>query len=205
MKTQITTLKPKKFEKSNDTGRVFCAKYMPNTTSTIYSGGWDRTIRFYDTRTGNIANTITGPEICGDSLDISGNILASGAWSTKDQIQLWDIRTLKCICNIKWDNKTLNEYTYIYSVKFNQRKDRKFLSIGAVNQPLFRIFDMSTFNSEDRKKTKNFPTPIFGCGENYKPCFTTDWVKIGTTKELFCCGCGDGGTRVYTIQTKSGY
>ena len=51
-----------------------------------------------------------------------GNILASGAWSTKEQIQLWDIRSLKFICNIEWDNKTLNEHTYIYSVKFNQRK-----------------------------------------------------------------------------------
>ena len=97
MKTKIQTLKATQFEKPNDIGRVFCAKYMPNTTSTIYSGGWDRTIRFYDTRTGNICNTITGPEICGDSLDVSGETLASGSWSTKDQIQLWDIRTLKCI------------------------------------------------------------------------------------------------------------
>lgn len=199
MKTQIQVLKPSKFEKSNDTGRVFCAKYMPNTTSTIYSGGWDRTIRFYDTRTGKIANTITGPEICGDSLDINGNILASGAWSTKDQIQLWDIRSLKCICNIEWDNKTLNEHTYIYSVKFNTRKDKQFLAVAGVNKPLYRIFDMNTFKKTEKTSK---PEPAFGSGETFSSAYTCDFVKVSNNKELFCCGCGDGGTRVFSLEAK---
>ena len=205
MKSLVTTMRPYKFDEPGHTGRIFCVKYFPNDTATIYSGGWDKTIQFYDTRSGKVANSIYGPEICGDSLDMNGFTLASGAWGTKEQIQLWDIRTLKCICNVNWENKSDYYPTYIYSVKFNCRKDRKFLGVGAVNNPLFRIFDMSTFNSEKGKKNDNLPTPIFGCGEVYQSCFTTDFAKIGTTKEIYCCGCGDGGTRVYLLETKSGY
>ena len=92
---------------------------------------------------------------------------------------------------------------YIYSVKFNVRRDRKFLSIGAVNKPLFRIFDYETFNSSLGLKADNMPTPVFGCGETYQSCFTTDFAKISSNKELFCCGCVDGGTRIYSLETKN--
>ena len=205
MKTLITTMKPYKFNEPGHTGRIFCCKFFPNDSSTIYSGGWDKTIQFYDTRSGKVANSIYGPEICGDSIDMNGYTLASGAWSTNEQIQLWDIRTLKCICNVYWENKSVYYPTYIYSVKFNVRKDRKFLSVGAVNKPLFRIFDMNSFNSYDGLKETNVPTPILGSGENYQACFSTDFAKISSNKELFCCGCIDGGSRIYYLETKSGY
>lgn len=205
MKSLISTMKPYKFNEPGHSGRIFCVKFFPNNASTIYSGGWDKTIQFYDTRTGKVANSIYGPEICGDSLDMTGYTLASGAWSTGEQIQLWDVRTLKCICNANWENKSVYMPTYIYSVKFNTRKDRKFLAVGAVNKPLFRIFDMNSFNSEIGLKPGNEPTPIIGSGEVYNSCFTMDFVKMSSNKELFCCGCGDGGTRIYNLETKTGY
>jgi WD40 repeat protein len=203
MKSLITIMKPYKFNEPGHSGRIFCCKFFPNDMSTIYSGGWDKTIQFYDTRSGKVANSIYGPEIVGDSLDMYGYTLASGAWSTDKQIQLWDIRTLKCICEVNWENKSPYYPTYIYSVKFNVRRDRKFLSIGAVNKPLFRIFDYETFNSSLGLKADNMPTPIFGCGETYQSCFTTDFAKISSNKELFCCGCVDGGTRIYSLETKN--
>ena len=205
MKSLVSTMRPYKFNEPGHTGRIFCCKFFPNDMSTIYSGGWDKTIQFYDTRSGKVANSIYGPEICGDSLDMNGFTLASGAWSTEEQIQLWDIRTFKCIGNVKWENNSVYYPTYIYSVKFNVRKDRKYLSVGAVNKPLFRLFDMETFNSSLGLKPDNLPTPILGCGEVYQSCFSTDFAKIGSNKELYCCGCVDGGTRVYLFETKSGY
>ena len=57
----------------------FCCKFFPTDTSTIYRGGWDKTISFNDTRSGKVANSIYCPEICGDSLDMNGFTLASGA------------------------------------------------------------------------------------------------------------------------------
>ena len=203
MKTEIGQMKPYLFDQPGHSGRIFCVKFFPNTTSTIYSGGWDKTIQFYDTRTCKVSNSIYGPEICGDAIDISGNILASGAWSTKEQIQLWDIRTLKCICNVQWENNDVYKPTYIYSVKFNKSKDNKYLAVSGVNKPLFSVFNMNTFKYEQGLKEYNRPTPILGSDESYSPCFTTDFVRINNNKELFCCGCGDGGTRVYNFNIKT--
>ena len=197
MKTEIASMKPYLFDQPGHSGRIFCVKYFPNDTSTIYSGGWDRTIQFYDTRSGKVSNSIYGPEICGDSLDLSGNILASGAWSTQEQIQLWDIRTLKCICNVKWENNDVYKPTYIYSVKFNKTSN-KYLAVAGVNKPLFSIFNMNTFKYEQGKDL-NRPTPILGTGDNFSSCFTTDFVKLSNNRELFCCGCGDGGARIYNF------
>ena len=203
MKTEIATMKPYLFNEPGHSGRIFCVKYFPNDTSTIYSGGWDKTIQFYDTRTCKVANSIYGPEICGDSLDLNGNILASGAWSTEEQIQLWDIRTLKCICNVKWENNSVYKPTYIYSVKFNKNRDNKYLTVAGVNKPLFTVFNMNTFKPEQGLKDTNLPTPILGTGEKYHSCFTTDFVKINNNRELFCCGLGDGGARVYNFDMKN--
>ena len=203
MKTEIGQMKPYLFDQPGHSGRIFCVKFFPNDTSTIYSGGWDKTIQFYDTRTCKVSNSIYGPEICGDAIDISGNILASGAWSTKEQIQLWDIRTLKCICNVQWENNDVYKPTYIYSVKFNKSKDNKYLAVSGVNKPLFSVFNMNTFKYEQGLKEYNRPTPILGSDESYSPCFTTDFVRINNNKELFCCGCGDGGTRVYNFNIKT--
>ena len=203
MKTEIGQMKPYLFDQPGHSGRIFCVKFFPNDTTTIYSGGWDKTIQFYDTRTCKVSNSIYGPEICGDSIDISGNILASGAWSTKEQIQLWDIRTLKCICNVQWENNDVYKPTYIYSVKFNKGTDNKYLAVSGVNKPLFSVFNMNTFKLEQGLKEYNRPSPILGSDESYSPCFTTDFVKINNNKELFCCGCGDGGTRVYNFNIKN--
>ena len=202
MKTEIATMKPYLFDQPGHSGRIFCVKYFPNDTSTIYSGGWDRTIQFYDTRSGKVSNSIYGPEICGDSLDLSGSILASGAWSTQEQIQLWDIRTLKCICNVKWENNDVYKPTYIYSVKFNKNSN-KYLAVAGVNRPLFSIFNMNTFRLEQGLKDLNRPTPILGTGDNFSSCFTTDFVKLSNNRELFCCGCGDGGARIYNFNINS--
>ena len=196
-------MKPYKFNEPGHSGRIFCVKFFPNDTSTIYSGGWDKSIQFYDTRTCKISNSIYGPEIVGDSLDLYGNILASGAWSTKEQIQLWDIRMFKCICNVQWENNNVYKPTYIYSVKFNKTKDKKYLAVAGVNKPLFRIFNMNSFKLEQGLKEYNRPNPVLGNEESYSPCFTTDFVRIDDKKELFCCGCGDGGTRIYNFNIKN--
>jgi len=203
MKTEIGKMRPYLFDEPGHSGRIFCVKFFPNDTTTVYSGGWDKTIQFYDTRSLKVANSIYGPEICGDSIDISGNILASGAWSTKEQIQLWDIRTLKCICNVKWENNNVYKPTYIYSVKFNKSKDNKYLAVAGVNKPLFSIFNMDTFKFEDGLKDTNRPTPILGTGETYSPCYTTDFAKVNDNREIFCCGCGDGGARLYNFNIKN--
>ena len=62
---------------------------------------------------------------------------------------------------------------------------------------------MDTFKFEDGLKDTNRPTPILGTGETYSPCYTTDFAKVNDNREIFCCGCGDGGARLYNFNIKN--
>jgi WD40 repeat protein len=222
MKTMICKMEPYKFNEPGHSGRIFTVKFNPENSNTIFSGGWDKTIQFYDCREGKIVSSIYGPHICGDALDIQGFTLLTGAWSKDKQIQLWDIRSLKCMLDIKWENGNTYYPTYIYSCKFNTRKDLKLFSVGGVNKNMFRIFDIDKFNFTNKKKKKkddsddeeevvvkpvalesNEPVPIFGDKEMKVSCFCTDWVKISQRKEYFATGCNDGGIRIYSIESKN--
>lgn len=110
---------------------------------------------------------------------------------------------MKCICNVKWENNDVYKPTYIYSVKFNKNKDHKYLTVAGVNKPLFTVFNMDTFRLEQGLKDNNRPNPVYGTGDNFSPCFTTDIVKYSNNTEWFCCGCGDGGARIYNFNYKS--
>jgi WD40 repeat protein len=220
MKTLICKMQPFKFNEPGHSGRIFAVKFNPENSNTVFSGGWDKTIQFYDCREGKIVSSIYGPHICGDSIDIHGFTLLTGAWSTEKQIQLWDIRNLKCMLDVKWENGSTYNPTYIYSCKFNIRKDLKLFSVGGVNKNMFRIFDIDNFNFTNQKRKKKEedededeeievkpvastePNPIFGDKEMKVSCFCTDWVRISQKKEYFATGCNDGGIRVYSVESK---
>ena len=146
MKSLITSMKPYKFEQPGHSGRIFTVKFHPENNTTILSGGWDKTIQFYDSRIGKIVNSIYGPNICGDGLDIDGSTILTGAWSREMQIQLWDMRMLKCIKNVKWENDGTYFPTYLYCAKFNSRRDFKTFAVGGVNKPCYRLFNYDTFS-----------------------------------------------------------
>ena len=231
MKSIITSMRPYKFDEPGHSGRIFCLKFHPENDNMLVTGGWDKTIQFYDVRGGKICHSIYGPEICGDSIDLNGNFVLTGGWSTSTQVKIWDIRNLKCVSEIIYETGEKNYPTYIYSVKFNQRKDQKVFSIGGVNNNIFRIFDLETFNvyhgknapfniwintnNEDEKDDEeknnkvaddedyvddnNRPWPLFGNKEPRFGVYSTDFVRVRDKRELFACGCSDGGVRIYSL------
>ncbi len=60
--------------------RVFCAKFSKENENVIISGGWDKNIKMWDTRTGAIERNICGPFICGDSIDIHDGYILTGSY-----------------------------------------------------------------------------------------------------------------------------
>ena len=77
--------------------KIFCAKFDCEDSNIIYSGGWDRQVLFWDVRQGKKqTGQISGPEICGDSIDSdSRNFqLLTGSHTKKESLQIWDTRTL---------------------------------------------------------------------------------------------------------------
>lgn len=89
--------------------KVFCAKFSPLAVNLVYSGGWDRQIKFWDVRSDSLVNQINGIQICGDSVDMSQNNIqvVTGGGSLGEGIHLWDMRkTDKPTKALSWAGET---------------------------------------------------------------------------------------------------
>ena len=88
-----------KWHKPGHNNRIFSVKFKKDEPDILVSGGWDQNVaislikvHIWDIRTESVVQTIFGPKIAGDSIDIKDNILLTGANRGKDQLQLWDCR-----------------------------------------------------------------------------------------------------------------
>ncbi|KAL5477459.1 hypothetical protein EMCRGX_G024259 [Ephydatia muelleri] len=79
--------------------RVFAVRYHPSDPTSFLSAGWDDTIQFWDTRQSHSVRRISGPHICGDSLDIDSDTydILTGSWSYSDTLQVWDFASGKLL------------------------------------------------------------------------------------------------------------
>lgn len=63
----------------------------------IYSGGWDRQVRFWDVRANSLVASIGGKtSISGDGVDVSrcNNYVVTGGGTLGEGVKLWDYRNL---------------------------------------------------------------------------------------------------------------
>lgn len=124
-KTIITSMKSDLTNISHS-NRVFsvCFGKSHNYENLLVTGGWDNTIKFYDVRKKAIINSIFGPHIVGDSIDIKGHLLLTGSTDIRDQIKIWDIRTLKVLEVVSYEpNSESNYSTNINSAQFSKDFD----------------------------------------------------------------------------------
>ena len=68
---------------------------MKEDANLLISGGWDKTIKIWDVRTGEIVRNIVGPFVCGDSIDVNDSYILSGSYTDTNQLQIWDFNTGK--------------------------------------------------------------------------------------------------------------
>lgn len=59
-------------------------------------------VHIWDIRQGNVTGTICGPKICGDTIDVKGQYILTGAHRGTDQLQLWDYSSQKLIKSFVW-------------------------------------------------------------------------------------------------------
>lgn len=60
--------------------RIFSAKFCADDENLIISGGWDKNVKIWDVRSGEIVRNIVGPFICGDSIDLFDGVILTGSY-----------------------------------------------------------------------------------------------------------------------------
>jgi WD40 repeat protein len=88
------------------TNKVFVSKISPFNINLVYSGSWDRSVKFWDVRANAMTAQLNTVQICGDSVDMSQNnqYLVTGGGSLGEGIRLWDMRKLQePLKQIQWD------------------------------------------------------------------------------------------------------
>ncbi len=183
-KTIIRHMTSNIFTKPGHSNRVFCINFHKENHNLMASGGWDNTIQLYDIREGTVKDNFYGPHICGDSVDMKGNYILTGSWAVKNQIQLWDIRTMKLIKQIEWDKDVKFHSTYIYAAQFSKKGN--LFGVGGSNNNTCRVFENDTEDNYPQVDTKYLSSPVYS-------------LDFSNNGKSFAYGCGDGNIRIYDI------
>lgn len=139
-----------KWHSSGHNNRVFSLKFSPDNPDLLVSGGWDMNVFLYfmqvnvwDVRTNNVVSTIYGPKISGDSLDIRGNLLLTGANRGKEQLQLWDWKENKLMHTFAWDDQQPQNNGFIYCAQFCNQVKHAVMAVGGSDLKIFNVDNFS--------------------------------------------------------------
>ncbi len=94
------------------------------------SAGWDNTVQLWDLRTDNAVRSIFGPHICGDAVDVHGNLIVTGSWRPDNPLQLWDFGTGALVENINWGVGINEEPCFLYAAQFSKEGEGELIAAG---------------------------------------------------------------------------
>mmetsp|Transcript_25023 Transcript_25023/g.27720 ORF Transcript_25023/g.27720 Transcript_25023/m.27720 type:complete len:161 (+) Transcript_25023:507-989(+) len=142
----IQELDPYKSGHAGHSNRVFSVKFSKDDPNILISGGWDNNIVIHDLREKGPVNAIIGANICGDSLDFSGNKILSGSNRMDKQLQIWDLDTTKLLHTIDWNGKGIfkdNEHCRVFCSKFLTHTDtgKEYILAGGGITNEIRLFN----------------------------------------------------------------
>ncbi|CAD8173808.1 unnamed protein product [Paramecium octaurelia] len=138
--TLQATLEAIQWVQPGHNNRLFSVKIVPYDKNLVISGGWDQNIVIWDLRQKSQAGCIVGPKVAGDTIDIREGTILTGANRMSEQLQIWDLGTLKLIENIKWDEKVDAAGAFIYGSQFGKGRG---YCVGGVAHGTneFKMFD----------------------------------------------------------------
>ena len=180
-KAVIQTMKPTTKHPGHN-NRIFSLCFHKEMPNLLVSGGWDKTVQFYDLRTGYVSNSVFSGQICGDTIDLKEHILLTGSYDEADQIQLFDIRNFKQMKLVDFTKD--KPMGYCYAAQFTKIRNSYIYAIGCGNSNIVRMYD-----------NENDDLPIMDT-ELSKTCYSIDYSYDG---KYFAYGSGDGVIRVLNI------
>mmetsp|Transcript_13885 Transcript_13885/g.17995 ORF Transcript_13885/g.17995 Transcript_13885/m.17995 type:complete len:361 (+) Transcript_13885:82-1164(+) len=134
-------------QSSGHSNRIFSLKFSPDDDHILASGGWDNTVHFWDTRSGQSIRSIYGPHLCGDGLDMCSNGTASttvltGSWRPQSPLEMWDFGTGKIIEQVEWKDSILGSSPcMLYAAQFSKADGGRFIAAGGSGTNEARVFD----------------------------------------------------------------
>ena len=177
------TLARRKFDMSTAKGhsdRIYALRFHPDNENILLSGGWDNTVQIWDLREAESVGCLPGPHICGDALDVAGDLVLTGSWRTHDQIQMFDLRTSEMVKNMRWSLAGDDKQCQIYVAQFLPG-GRKFIAGGSlVNQ--LKAFTCDTFASVGSPLT-----------------FSSGVYTATANKSVIIAGTGDGEISMHSV------
>ena len=87
--------------------KIFTCRFNKEAPNMLFSGSWDKEVRFWDVRANRLANSIGGKtSICGDGVDVSSNnnYVVTGGGTLGEGVQIWDFRNFgRPVQSMVWD------------------------------------------------------------------------------------------------------
>lgn len=79
-------------------------------------------MNIFDTRTNRPVGHISGPYLSGgDTLDVKNGLLLTGSYRVEDCLEVWDMKKLQRVHNIKWDPDSVkNNFGFIMSCRLDE-------------------------------------------------------------------------------------
>lgn len=167
-------------ERIGHSNRIFSVKWVSDNL--IASAGWDNNILLWDLRSQSVVRSIFGPHVCGDALDVRGDMLVSGSFSSVDQLEFWNV-----LSGENEKRKTLQQGDVpcqLYAVQYSKHDGGRTLAAGGAGAGECYFFD------SDSLQLFSLMTHIPGA------VFSIDHAH---TEPRVAIGCGDGTIRIATI------
>jgi WD40 repeat protein len=152
--------------------QINCVKFNPEDDKILYSGGADRQLMVHDIRIKDTLKIIDGPNIFGDCIDIQNNQLLVGSYTTKDWIEVWDIRTYNKLTTMKWNGDRRQTGGKVTTAKFMKGTSNGILASSQYENDI-KIFDRTT--SEEIAGISGYDQMIYSMDVNNEG----DKISIG--------------------------
>jgi len=173
---------------------IFSVKCHPGTSNIIFTGGWDNTVQFWDTRQEKSIRSLSNCFICGDTLDfdISRDCLLTGSHRSTDALQMWDFGTGKLVETVSNHTDSIDTRSMLFAAQYSKDAGSRMIGAGGhqVNEAKLLV--------QEADGTKVFAA-LVGLE---KPVFSLDFAH---NSQLVAVGVADGLVRVLELSTRRDY
>ena len=136
----------------------------------------------WDLRSEKLIDSIYGPTVAGDSLDMKENLILTGSHRNHDQLELWDFSTRRKVEGIDWEYGYPRENSYVNTCQFSKANNESIVAgCSRINEVVFydRRDQNKDFAKIDNKRSGVFCADFANNSDLYCFCGGNDLVRLG--------------------------